>query len=330
MKRTLYIFCWVFFLLFQLNAPSYGQTAAQRVALQGYLLSWNDGIAKDRIVSFVESVTTPFGRNFVPAELRRAFFDMDGTLVCEKPEYLEVVVAEHRLMEKLEKNPALGQKSIYKAVSENDRKYLYTHVKEVILEAFAGETLEFYLKYCKDFIFNRQHQRFSRPYSELFYAPMLELMDYLKDHGFKVYVVSTSQQEFIRSIAGSVFKLPPDQIIGTMVGFSLANLEKNEPPVFVRNHDYFSPYNADDAKVVRMRERGVMPSIFAFGNSMGDYAMLDATADSGLPNLPCVLDHDDPEREYDYHKAELLDIAKKRGWHIVSMKRDFRTVFRSK
>jgi len=330
MKRTIFVFCGVIFLLFQLNTAACAQSPGQKAALQGYLQSWNDGIAKDKIISFVESVTTPFGKGFVPKELRRAFFDMDGTLLCEKPEYLEVEAAEYRLKEKLAKDPALAQKSIYKAVSENDRKYLYRQVKEVILEAFAGETLEFYQKYCQDFVFNRKHPRFSRPYGELFYAPMLELMDYLDDQGFTVYVVSTSQQEFVRSISKSIFKLPDDQVIGTMVGFSLANLDKNEPPVFVRTREYFTPYNADNEKVVRMRERGVMPSIFGFGNSMGDYAMLDATADSGLPNLVCILDHDDPEREYEYHKTELLDAAKQRNWNIVSMKRDFRTVFRSK
>ena len=159
---------------------------------------------------------------------------------------------------------------------------------------------------------------------------MLELMDYLRNHGFKIYVVSTSQQEFIRSISEDILKLPPEQIIGTMVGFSLANLEKDESPIFVRNNNYFTPYNADEAKVIRMRERGILPSIFAFGNSSGDYAMLDATTDSGLPNLVCILDHDDAEREYEYHKLKLLGTAQKRSWSIVSMKRDFGIVFRGR
>ena len=330
MKKAAYSFYLIFFMLFQVGTPVYAQSAAQRIELQGYLLSWKDGTAKEKIVSFVESVTTLSSHKFVPKDLRRAFFDMDGTLVCEKPNYLEVVVAEHRLVEKLKKNPSLIRKAIYKAVSEKDSEYLYKHVKEVLAEAFVGETLQFYQDYCKNFLLNQKHPRFSRAYIELFYAPVLELIGYLKDHGFKVYVVSTSQQEFIRSISEVVLNLPHDQIIGTMVGFSLANLEKNEPPVFIRNDKYFDPYNADEAKVVRMRERGVMPSIFAFGNSMGDYAMLDATADSGIPNMVCILNHDDAEREYGYHKPELLEIAKRRGWNIVSMKKDFRVVFRSR
>ena len=330
MKRAMCVFYLIFLLFFQVNAFTHAQPTVQTIDLQGYLLSWSDGIAKDKIVSFVESVTTPFSNKFVPKDLRRAFFDMDGTLLCEKPNYLEVVVSEYRLVEKLNKDKSLMQKDIYKAAYENDTEFLHKNVKDVIAEAFAGETLQFYLDYCKKFLLKQKHPRFSRAYIELFYTPMLELIDYLQDHGFKVYVVSTSQQEFIRSISEKILKLPHDQIIGTMVGFSLANLEKNEPSIFIRNRDYFEPYNADEAKVIRMRERGVMPSIFAFGNSMGDYAMLDATADSGLPNLVCILDHDDPDREYEYHKPDLLEIANKREWNIVSMKRDFRAVFRSK
>lgn len=98
--------------------------------------------------------------------------------------------------------------------------------------------------------------------------------------------------------------------------------------MFVRKPEYFDPYNADANKVVRIRERGLLPSIFAFGNSSGDLAMLEVTAASGLPNLVCILDHDDPRREYEYHKTELLKKAQSSDWNIVSMKRDFRVVFR--
>ena len=150
MKKAAYSFYLIFFMLFQVGTPVYAQSAAQRIELQGYLLSWKDGTAKEKIVSFVESVTTLSSHKFVPKDLRRAFFDMDGTLVCEKPNYMEVVVAEHRLLEKLKKNPSLIKKTIYKAVSEKDSEYLYKHVKTVIAEAFVGETLQFYQDYCKN------------------------------------------------------------------------------------------------------------------------------------------------------------------------------------
>ena len=135
---------------------------------------------------------------------------------------------------------------------------------------------------------------------------MIELIDYLKDRGFKVYIVSTSQQEFIRSISKDTLNISRDHIIGTMVAYRLQHEDKNKKPAFIRQPDYFDPYNASENKVVRIRERGLLPAIFAFGNSSGDLAMLEATAAAGGPNLVSILDHDDPQREYEYHKANLL------------------------
>ena len=291
------------------------------------LISWQDGAAKEQIMSFVEDVTTKGSANFVPENQRRAFFDMDGTLLCEKPNYIEVVLAEHRLLEKVKADPTLSDKPIYKAILGGDSNYLYKNVKDVIAEAFAGETLAYYINFCREFLETQAHPRFNRSYASLFYLPMLELIKYLQANGFTVYVVSTSQQEFIRSISEDRIGVPPQQIIGTMVGFTLANLKEDAPPIFVRDRSYFDPYNADNKKVVRMRERALLPAMFAFGNSMGDYAMLDAAADSNLPNLVCILDHDDAEREYEYHKKSLLKEAQTRNWLIVSMKKDFRKIF---
>lgn len=292
-----------------------------------FLQSWRDGTAKKQIVSFVEDVTTEGSTNFVPKEQRRAFFDMDGTLFCEKPNYVEVELAQHRLLEKAKSDPTLADNPIYKAIMDGDNDYIYKNVKVVITEAFAGETLAFYIDYCRNFLKTQEHPRFNRSYASLFYLPMVELIKYLQNNGFTVYVVSTSQQEFIRSISEDQIGIPPQYILGTMVGYTLANLKEDAPPIFVRNRSYFDPYNADDNKVVRMRERALLPSMFAFGNSMGDYAMLDATSDSQLPSLVCILDHDDAEREYEYHKETLLKESQSRGWLVVSMKKDFYRVF---
>jgi hypothetical protein len=292
-----------------------------------FLQSWRNDSAKEQITSFVEKVTAEGSANFVHRNQRRAFFDMDGTLLCEKPNYIEVVLAERRLLEKASTDPTLAEKPIYKAILSGNREYLYKNVKEVITEAFEGETLESYIHFCRNFLETQPHPRFNRSYASLFYLPMLELIRYLQANGFTVYIVSTSQQEFIRSLSEDRIGVPPQQIIGTMVGFTLANLNEDSPPIFVRNRSYFDPYNADDNKVIRMRERGLLPAMFAFGNSMGDYAMLDAVSDSNLPSLVCILDHDDAEREYEYHKKTLLKEARARNWLIVSMKKDFHRIF---
>jgi phosphoglycolate phosphatase-like HAD superfamily hydrolase len=251
---------------------------------------------------------------------------MDGTILCEKPDYIEVALTRHRLLEKVTLNPQLERNPIYKAVIEGDAEYLNKNIKTAIAEAFEGESLKFYLQYSRRFLSEEKHSRFNQPYIQLFYQPMIELIDYLTDHGFKVYIVSTSQQEFIRSVAKDILNIPRDQIIGTMVGFSL-QFGDNNNPVFIRKSSYFEPYNADENKVVRIRERGLLPSIFAFGNSSGDLAMLEMTAAGGFPNMVCILDHDDPEREFEYHKSNLLKTATKNAWTVVSMKRDFRVLF---
>ena len=327
MKRMVILF--LFTLLFLGCTQFQTQTQdTRKTELFGALLqSWQDGAAKAQIMAFVADVTTKGSANFVPENQRRAFFDMDGTLLCEKPNYIEVVLAEHRLLEKAKADPMLAGKPIYKAILDGDSDYLYKNVKDVIAEAFAGETLSAYIEFSRQFLETQAHPRFNRSYASLFYLPMLELIKYLQINGFTVYVVSTSQQEFIRSVSADRIGVPPQQIIGTMVGFTLANLKEDAPPVFVRDRSYFDPYNADNEKVVRMRERALLPAMFAFGNSMGDYAMLDAASDSNLPSLVCILDHDDAEREYEYHKKSLLTEALPRNWLIVSMKKDFRRIF---
>ncbi len=324
-KLSLLIFLsFVFFV--GLSTHSKADQFSSVLDIQSHLRSWNAGLSKEKIVSFVNSVSDPANKNFVPIEYRRAFFDMDGTILCERPDYIEVALTRHRLLEKVRLNPKLESNPVYKAVIEGDAEYLYKNIKTAIAEAFEGESLKFYLEYSRRFLSEKKHPRFNQPYFQLFYQPMIELIDYLTDHGFKVYIVSTSQQEFIRSLSKDILNIPRDQIIGTMVGFSL-QFGGNNNPVFIRKSSYFEPYNADENKVVRIRERGLLPSIFAFGNSSGDLAMLKVTAASGLPNMVCILDHDDPEREFEYHKSNLLKTATDNAWTVVSMKRDFRVLF---
>ena len=326
MKKFSFVIYLSVIFLTGLSTYSQADQAVHVLGVQSRLRSWNAGAAKEKIVSFIHSVSDPANRHFVPIEYRRAFFDMDGTILCEKPDYVEVVLTKQRLLEKVARNPQLKSKPIYKAVVEGDSGYLYKHIKTAIAEAFEGESLKFYLEYSRRFLSEETHPKMKKPYIQLCYQPMIELIDYLSDHEFKVYIVSTSQQEFIRSVSKDILNIPNDQIIGTMVGFSLQFRGKHHP-VFIRTPSYFEPYNADENKVVRIRERGLLPSIFAFGNSSGDLAMLRMTASSGWPHMVCVLDHDDAEREFEYHKADLLKAAAKNAWTVVSMKKDFKVIF---
>lgn len=289
--------------------------------------SWANGPAKQRIQAFVAAVCDPASADYVPQQDRRAVFDMDGTLLCEKPDYIEVVITKSRLQEKAVGDPTLADKPLYKAALANDDAYIHAHVKEAILEGFASETLASLAMYWRDYVTQRKHPTLNREYASLFYKPMTDLIVYLRQAGFSVFVVSTSQQEFIRSFCPDILPVPKENVVGSMVGFALVNLDDDAPHSFARQKQYFDPYNADEGKSVRLRERGVGPALVAAGNSMGDYAMLDGVSDGGAPNLVLVIDHDDPVREFEYHKPELLTVAKRRGWLVVSMKNDFNIVF---
>ena len=313
--------------ILQIGCATQSSTHRARVPADVPLASWNDGPAKTRICAFVSEVCDPASKRYVPPESRRAVFDMDGTLLCEKPEYIEVVVTIDRLREKAAADPALAGKPLYKAALENDGAYIHRHVKEAILEAFVSEDLSELAGYWRRYLTLRRHPTLKREYARLFYKPMIELILYLREAGFSVFVVSTSQQEFIRSLCPDPLPVPVRNVLGVMVGFALANLDDDAPQSFVRRREYFTPYNADEGKSVRLRERGLDRAVLAVGNSMGDYAMLDGVSDGGMPNLVVVLDHDDPEREFEYHKPDLLSAAKTRGWLVVSMKHDFHTVF---
>jgi hypothetical protein len=239
-----------------------------------------------------------------------------------------VVVTKKRLHEKVDADPLLAEKPLYKAVLENDDEYIYKHVKEAILEAFVSESLSDLADYWRRFVTLHNHPTLKRKYANLFYKPMTDLIVYLRKAGFSVYIVSTSQQEFIRSFCPDLLPVPKKNVLGTMVGFTLANLEDDAPQTFVRKKEYFDPYNADEGKSVRLRERSLQQAVLAAGNSMGDYAMLDGVSDGKPPNIVLVIDHDDPFREFEYHKPDLLSAAKKRDWVVVSMKNDFRTIFK--
>ena len=324
------IFLTLALLSLQLFGNACGQAKNRATTPDELLLSWKDGSSKSAIISFVNMVCDPQSASYVPPEDRKALVDMDGTLLCEKPRYIEVIVVEHRLREKAIADPELVKKPLYRAALSYDTEYIHENVKEAILEAFVGEDIGWLASYWRDFLSHTKHPTLGLEYVDLIYTPMIELVHYLQAMDFSVFIVSTSQQEFIRSFLPYHLPVSEKNVIGTVVGFELQNLADESPHSFVRIRKYFDPYNADQGKTVRLRERGVESAILAVGNSMGDYAMLDGVSDSELPNLILVVDHDDQKREFEYRKPDLLAEAKRRDWTIISMKDDFLTVFPDK
>ncbi|MEM8931527.1 MAG: HAD family hydrolase, partial [Acidobacteriota bacterium] len=290
----------------------------------GPLPSWSETATKQTLLDFVDRVTRPGGPDYVPPERRLATFDLDGTLGCEKPDYVEVVVAMRRLCERAIEQPALLDDSLYRAACDGDRTTVDADVEQALLQAFEGESQSAYVDYVQRFLSTAHHPRFDRPYGQLYFLPMLELVDHLRAHGFAVYVVSGSQQGFVRAFAREVLGLGAERAMGHAVELDV--VFDDGATVLRRGSAFRAPGldGAGKAEVIRQRLGG--PPILAFGNSMGDFEMLRYATTGEHPGLGLILVHDDPE-EYVYRDAELIGHAEQYGWQVVGMRDDFERIF---
>ena len=207
----------------------------------------------------------------------------------------------------------------YRAVLADDRDYILGHGAEIVTAAADGGSVETFHRVVRS-ILEGPHPSLGRPYSALFYAPMVELVQLMQERDFQVYVVSQSQQEFIRAFATPCLGVEPANVLGSLYAYEL------EEGSFIRNTTVWEPYNRGEGKVLRIRERSGGSPVFAFGNGRGDRFVLEAAARADT-NLVLLLDHDDDVREFEYHSDSMLDLARERGWQIVSMKHDFENLF---
>ena len=305
------------------------------------LASWNDGPAKQSIVSFVKEVTDRSGTNYVEPQDRIATFDQDGTLWVEHPLYTQAVFALTRVHELAPQHPEWQQREPFKAVLANDRSAMANFSEsdwEAILAAtHAGMTTEAFQALVKQWLATAKDPRFHQPYTALVYQPMLELMDYLRANGFRTYIVTGGGQEFVRVYSQSVYGVPPEQVVGSSI---LTKYEYQDgKPVLMREPNvFFIDDNAGKPIGINLFI-GKRPHA-AFGNSPGDKQMLEWTqAGSGARLMMLVL-HDDPVREYAYGPANglpdtkvgtftpaLYEEAKSKGWDVISMKKDWKRIF---
>lgn len=293
---------------------------------ESILQSWNNTVNKNNIITFVSNTIDPSKASFVPEHERIAVFDMDGTILVEKPFYTQVLTSIHILKNKLKEDPALKSEQPYKAIIESDDKYIHSHGGYIIKKASENIEIRELNNVVKSHMKNNYHSKLNRKYKDLFYAPMLELIQFLVDNNFSVYIVSTSQQEFIRSYSNECLRLPKSNIIGSMMSFTITGLQENIK--FNLSGNWWKPKNSALGKLLRIRERTGYIPIFAVGNSRGDKEMLIAA--STIKGFVMLIDHDDADREYYYPKKDMLKLASKNQWNIVSMKHDFKEIYSDK
>jgi len=299
------------------------------------LPSWNEGASKKAIIDFVERVTNESGSDFVPPADRIATFDNDGCLWSEKPVYFQLLFAIDRVKQLASQHPEWKTEQPFKAVLEGDKETLAKSGMEglakLIMATHAGMTTDEFAQTVRDWLRTARHPRFQRPYNELVYQPMLELLAYLRENGFKTYITSGGGVEFMRVFSEEVYGIPPEQVIGSSIKtkFEL----RDGQPVIVRLAEIDFIDDKEGKPVAINKFIGRRP-IAAFGNSDGDLQMLQWTAAGDGPRFCLYVHHTDAVREWAYdrdsHIGKLdqgLDEAKKCGWTVVDMKRDWSAIY---
>jgi hypothetical protein len=301
------------------------------------LPSWNEGAAKAAIVAFVEQTVA----NAVPVEERIAVFDADGTLWCEKPVPVEADFILRRLAEMAKADPKLRDRQPWKAAHEHDNDWLGSVITEHyagddtkaqtllggVAAAYAGISVEDFEAKSDSFLRGAQHPTIGRGYVEIAYAPMVELLGYLEANGFSNHIVSGSGADFMRPITQEVFGIPPERLIGSST--VLEYVSDDNGGTLTRKAELGFLDDGPQKPIQIWSHVGRRP-LLAGGNSNGDLPMLEFTQHQDKPSLRLLVLHDDAEREFDYTSGaeQALKQADTSGWTVVSMKNDFKTVFK--
>jgi phosphoserine phosphatase len=307
------------------------------------LPSWNDGPAKQSIITFVTKVTTPGSPDFVPVAERIAVFDNDGTLWCEQPIPVQLYFALDRVKALAPSHPEWKTKEPFASLLKGDLKTALAGgdhaLLELVMATHTGMTTVEFEKIVKDWIATAKHPKTGRLFTDMTYQPMLEVLAYLRANGFKNFIVSGGGIEFMRPWTESVYGIPPEQVVGSSVKTRFEM--RDGKPVLVRLSEL--NFNDDKAdKPVGINQHIGRRPIAAFGNSRGDQEMLEYAQGGSGARFELLVLHDDAAREYAYGPAQGLpdvklgaftqavyDEAQKAGWTVVSMKNDWKQVFPS-
>ncbi|GAA1418076.1 HAD family hydrolase [Catellatospora coxensis] len=296
-----------------------------------FLPSWRPGPARDAITSFLDESLA------LPADQRVAVLDNDGTLWCEKPNYVQYDFLVRTLHAAVEHDPGLGERAEYRALLDGDRATLgelgLQRVALALLELCAGWTPDEFTGRVRDFMAQEKHPGRGAPYPRMVYQPMLELLEALHGSGFDVFIVTGGGTEFVRAVSRELYGVRPDDVVGTLVEYH--HEQHGDGPALVRTAQAQAEVNEGWAKVEHIQTQLGRRPIFAAGNSAGDREMLEYARAAGTPSLAVLIDHDDAEREYAYASAAvtltdtepITATAHRLGWTVVSMRDDWSTVF---
>ena len=305
------------------------------------LPSWNDGPTKTSIIKFVKDVTDKNSSVYVSTDERIATFDNDGTLWPSHPMYTQLAFALDRIKQLAPQHPEWKTKQPFKAVLDNDMKTLAASgekgLAELVMVSHAGMSTAEFEKIVTDWFKTARHPRFKRPYTELAYQPMLELLAYLRANGFKTYIVSGGGIEFMRPMTEAVYGVPPEQVIGSSIE---TKYEMKDGKLVLMRLPKIHFIDDKTGKPVGINMFIGKRPLAAFGNSDGDRQMLEWTDAGNGARLMMLVFHDDAKREYAYGPANglpdtkfgtfsqsLMDEANKKGWIVISMKKDWNRIF---
>jgi len=299
------------------------------------LPSWNDGPTKQSIQTFVKKVTTKGSPDFVPPEQRIAVFDNDGTLWAEQPIYSQFFFVIDQLKAQAPQHPEWKTTEPFKSALAGDMKEVAASgekgIAELIAATHAGMSTDEFARSVNEWIATARHPKTHRVFTEMVYQPMLELLHYLRDNGFKTYIVSGGGQDFMRAWAEAVYGVPPEQVIGSQG--ELTFQYRDGRPVLIKEAKIALVDDHAGKPVGIERFIGRKP-IFAFGNSDGDQQMLEWTMSGDGPRFAGLVHHTDGVREFAYDRQssvgkldKALDEATAKGWTVVDMKNDWKVIF---
>ena len=299
------------------------------------LPSWRDGAARSTIIDFVARVTRDGGADYVPPAARIATFDNDGTLWCEQPLQVQFFFARDRLHALAKQDPAIAQQQPFKAFLERDMATIESLGKKGLFEVAAathsGVTEDEFDRLARTWLASAKHPKLGRLFTELVYQPQLELLQYLRTHGFKTFIVSGGGLDLMRAFAEEVYGIPPEQVIGSSVK---TRFEVRDGRGVLAKLAELNSFDDREVKPQNIQLHIGRRPILTFGNSDGDLAMLRYTKSGSGARLALLLHHDDAEREFAYDRAfklsplaDALDNAAQYGIEVVSMKRDWSAVF---